>query len=104
MVSMTILAIETIVSDPDIRNGDPVIAGTSVRVVDIVAYHLYNDKMDVERLAKNFGVSVGDVYAALTYYHQHQAEIDQWFEDDEREAEQLLSEIEKARHHHDDQA
>ncbi len=34
-----VLPIESVVSDPDIRGGRPVIAGTTLRVSDLAAYH-----------------------------------------------------------------
>jgi uncharacterized protein (DUF433 family) len=45
----TILQISGIISDPKIRGGRPVIAGTGLRVSDVVAYHLYGDKLTSER-------------------------------------------------------
>ena len=72
---MTILPIDTIVSSPDIRNGEPVIAGSQVRVTDIVASHLYRG-LNPDELAANFTLDLGQVYAALAYYYQHKAVLD----------------------------
>lgn len=38
---VTIHSIDTIVSDSNLFNGEPVIADTRIRVLDIVASHLY---------------------------------------------------------------
>ncbi|MDX2139253.1 MAG: DUF433 domain-containing protein [Chloroflexota bacterium] len=50
----TPLAIEEVVSNPDVRGGVPVLAGTTIRVVDLIAYHLYGDKLTPEQLAEGF--------------------------------------------------
>ena len=84
--------IETIVSDPAIRGGHPVIAGTTLRVADLVAGHIYRG-LSPEELAVNFRLDMGQVYAALAYYHQHKAEVDARIRADAAEAENLLSEF-----------
>lgn len=75
-MTTTILNISEIVSDPKIRGDRPVIAGTRLRVSDVVAHHLYGDKLTAEEIAKQFGLNLGQVHAALAYYYLHQAEID----------------------------
>jgi uncharacterized protein (DUF433 family) len=85
--------IETIVSDPAIRGGQPIIAGTGVRVVDIVASYLFRG-LTAEALAVNFALDLGQVHAALAYYYQHKAELDSWMRNDEFEADKLLAELE----------
>lgn len=88
----TIYHIETIVSDPDIRAGHPIIAGTTVRVTDLVAAHLYRG-LSPEELAVNFALDLGQVYAALAHYYQHKAEVDARMRADAQEAERLLQEF-----------
>ena len=85
--------IETIISDPAIRGGQPIIAGTGVRVVDLVASYLYRG-LTAEELAVNFALDLGQVHAALAYYYQHKTEIDRWMREDAKEAEKLLAEFE----------
>jgi uncharacterized protein (DUF433 family) len=85
------LYIDTIVSDPTIRGGMPIIAGTTLRVVDLVAYHIFGDKLTPEQLAVDFSLSLGQVYAALAYYHLHKEEIDAWYRADAERAEQLFN-------------
>jgi uncharacterized protein (DUF433 family) len=85
--------IETIVSDPAIRRGQPIIAGTGVRVVDLVASYLFRG-LTAEELAVNFALDLGQVHAALAYYYQHKAELDSWMRDDEAAADKLLAELE----------
>jgi uncharacterized protein (DUF433 family) len=86
-MAVNILSIDEIVSDPKVRGGRPVIAGTGIRVSDIVAYHLYGDELTAEQIADNFRLSMGQVYAALAYYHLHKVEIDDEMRRDDEEAE-----------------
>ncbi len=89
----TIHTIDTIVSDPLIHGGYPVIAGTNLRVVDVVASHIYRG-LSPEELAVNFALDMGQVHAALAFYYQHKAEIDQQLRDEAARADQILGEIE----------
>ncbi len=77
-----ILTIETIISDPDIRAGRPVIVGTGIRVSDVAALSVFHGRTP-DQIAVNYGLSLGQVYAALAYYHDHQAEIDAEIRDDD---------------------
>lgn len=90
-----ILAINEIVSDPKVRNGRPVIVGTGLRVSDIIAWHLYGDKLSPEQIAHDFRLTLGQVHAALAYYYLHQDEIDEQMQQDHEEAERLLGGFEK---------
>jgi len=88
-----IYPIDTILSDPGKRGGQPIIAGTNIRVSDLVASHLYRGQSPDE-LAVNFALSLGQVYAALAYYYDHKAAMDETMREEAAEAEQLLSELE----------
>src|SRR5574341_232700 len=90
----TIHAIETIISDPDIRGGQPIIAGTTIRVADLVASHIYRGQSP-EELAANFALNLGQVHAALAYYYQHKSEIDARMRQDAENAEGLLKELDR---------
>ncbi len=89
----TIHPIDTIMSDPGNRGGQPIIAGTSIRVVDVVASYLYRG-LRAEELATNFALDMGQVYAALAYYYQHKPEMDARMRKDADEAEHLLANFE----------
>ncbi len=90
---MTVIhAIETIISDPEIRNGQPVIAGTSVRVKDIAASHIYRG-LSAEELAANFMLDMGQVHAALAYYYQHKVELDEQMRADAKKAETMIERL-----------
>lgn len=85
--------IDEIVSDPKIRNGRPVIKGTGICVSDIVAWHLHGDKLPLHQIAEDFGLTLGQVYAAITHYYLHQDEIDAEMRQSDKDADQLLEEI-----------
>ena len=84
--------IDTIVSDPNIRDGQHLIAGTQIRVTDIVASHLYRG-LSPDALAVNFTLNLGQVYAALAYYYQHKADIDAQMRANAEQAEQLREQL-----------
>ncbi len=87
-----ILVIETIISDPDVRRGRPVIAGTGIMVSDIAAYTNFQG-MTPDELATQLGLTLGQVYAALAYYYDHKVEIDDEIRANREEAEALLEQL-----------
>ena len=91
---VTVHPIDTIVSDPEVRQGQPLIAGSRVRVIDIVASHLYRG-LTADELATNFNLNLGQVYAALAYYYQHKSAMDAQLRADVEAAEQLLSQLDE---------
>ncbi|MCP2727448.1 DUF433 domain-containing protein [Symplocastrum sp. BBK-W-15] len=72
----TITDIGTLIScNPDIHDGCPIIAGTSVTVGRIAIW--YKQGFAAEEIADRIGyLTLTQVYAALTYYHANRAEID----------------------------
>src|SRR5438093_5195473 len=78
---MITLAIEHIVSDPGKRGGKPYIAGKGITVQHIGALH--NLGWTVPDLTEEFELTAGQVYAALSYYADHQEEIDRAIRDAE---------------------
>lgn len=89
------LSINEIASDPKIRSGRPVIAGTEIMVMTIVIAHTSGDKLPYEEIALHYGLSLGQVHAAMAYYYLHQPEMDERFQRETEETQQLLDEIEK---------
>jgi uncharacterized protein (DUF433 family) len=75
-LAATVLSINLITSDPSVRGGRPCIAGTGLRVTDIVMVMLFHDQTPSE-IAAWFGVSLAQVHAALSYYYEHKSEIDE---------------------------
>ena len=61
---------------PDKCGGKPCIAGTRIRVWDIYVLHERLGKTPDEILTDYPELSLADIYAALAYYFDHQAEID----------------------------
>ena len=94
-MAATVLTIDAIASDPAVRGGRPIIAGTSIRVSDVVASHIYRGHSP-EELAVQFKLRLGDVYAALAYYYMHKNAVDQELRDNAAQAEQLLAEFDAA--------
>jgi uncharacterized protein (DUF433 family) len=74
-MSAQVLPIEIVVSDPEIRGGRPVIAGTTIRVSDLAVYHTLGG-MSADQLAAQFDLDLAQVYAALSYYYRHKATLD----------------------------
>ncbi|MFN8421185.1 MAG: DUF433 domain-containing protein, partial [Anaerolineae bacterium] len=71
---VTIHHINLIISDPQIRNGQPCIAGTGVRVADVVIVMKYH-RQNADEIAAWFDVPLAGVHAALAYYYEHQSEL-----------------------------
>lgn len=81
MTSRTVDIGTLIDRDPRIRGGRAKIARTGVTVVRILRW--YRLGLSPEEIADNFGhLSVGQVFAALTYYHANREEIDREIEAD----------------------
>jgi uncharacterized protein (DUF433 family) len=87
---MSTLAIEHIVSTPGKMSGRPRIAGTRIRVQDIVVWR--DSGMSAEEMAEQFEVTLSQVYAALSYYYDHREEIERDIREDEEFAERFLAE------------
>lgn len=90
----TVLSIDAIVSDPQIRGGRPSIADRSVTVSDLASRHLYFGTSP-EELAVQFKLSLGQVYAALAYYYTNKAVIDEEMRRDQDRTDQLKTELEQ---------
>lgn len=69
-------SIDLIVSNTAVRNGRPCIAGTELKVTDIVMANLFHTRT-AEQIATDYTLSLAQVYAALAYYYEHKTELDQ---------------------------
>ena len=82
-----------ITTDSRVMSGRPCIAGTRVRVMDIVG--AYKAGVPDEQLQDYFSsrpLTLSEIHAALAYYYDYQQEIDAAFAEDEeigRTAERL---------------
>ena len=72
----------------DDRNA-PVIAGTSMKVIQLVAEHLAFGWSPEELKYQHPYLSLGQIYTALAYYWNHQEEIEQEIERQSRTIEEL---------------
>ena len=63
-----------ILSTPDVFGGKPHIAGHRIAVQHVVIWY---DRLGMtpDEIATEYGLSLADVYTALTYYHDHQDDI-----------------------------
>jgi uncharacterized protein (DUF433 family) len=78
-----------ITTDPQVCHGRPCIAGTRIRVMDIVAAH--EEGVSPAALQDHFAtrtLTLAEIYAALAYYNDHKSEV----EADFAEAERIASE------------
>jgi uncharacterized protein (DUF433 family) len=74
-MSVTVDIGTLIVRSPEIRNGQPRIAGTGVTVRRIVGW--YKLGLNPEEIARRIGhLTMAQVHAALAYYHANQDEIE----------------------------
>lgn len=73
---------------PGIHGGCPIIAGTSVTVRRIAIW--YKQGYSAEEIADQIGhLTLGQVYAALTYYHINREEIDADIAEEEAEGDRI---------------
>ena len=85
MTTATIDIGTLITSDPEIRNGEPRIAGTGVTVKRIIGWHTLG--LSAEEIATEIGhLSLAQVHAALAYYYANSQEIEALIEADEQKA------------------
>ncbi|HZF07446.1 MAG TPA: DUF433 domain-containing protein [Thermoanaerobaculia bacterium] len=70
-----VLPIESVVSDPETRGGQPVLAGTTLRVSDLAAYHTLAG-LTPDQLSVQFDLGLSQVHAALAYYYRYKAAVD----------------------------
>lgn len=69
------VAIGHVVSAPDTCGGAPRIAGTRIRVSQVVL--MTEQGMSADEIIRSLPhLTLGQVYGALSYYHDHQTQID----------------------------
>jgi uncharacterized protein (DUF433 family) len=71
--------IQHITKIPGVCGGRACIAGHRIRVVDIVVWHEMRGYSPDQIVDLFPGITLSDVYAALTYYFDHRLEIDDEF-------------------------
>lgn len=64
-----------ITTTPDIAGGKPRIAGHRITIQNVAIWH-ERMGMSVDEIATEYGLTLAQVYAALSYYHDHREEIE----------------------------
>ena len=67
---------------PGIAGGKPRIAGHRITVQNIVIWH-ERMGLSADEIATEHGLTLAEVYAALAYYYDHHAEIDDMIRTDD---------------------
>jgi len=80
-------------STPGVCGGRPRIAGTRIRVQDIVIWHERLGYSPDEIVSHYLQLTLADVYAALAYYHDHRDEIERYIQEGEELATTLQRQI-----------
>jgi uncharacterized protein (DUF433 family) len=75
-VMLQAISVEHIQVSPDIRGGKPCIAGTRIAVEDVAVMHLKLGQSLIE-IAGLHSLSLAAVHAAMSYYFDHRAAIEQ---------------------------
>jgi len=88
---MELTIVQHITVTPGLRGGKPHIIGTRITVSDVAFFHL-TWGWSAEQIAAEYDLSLASVYAALAYYYDHRAEVDQRTAEDEAFAEAVKKE------------
>ena len=73
---------------PGVCGGRPRIVGRRIRVQDIYEWHELMG-WSPDEIASQFGLTLGDIHAALAYYFDHREEIQQQMRTDEEFVEHM---------------
>ena len=76
---------------PGVMGGKPRIAGRRITVEDVAVWH-ERMGLSVKEIAAEYGLTPGDVHAALAYYFDHREEIDEAMRKGEEAVEKLRKE------------
>jgi uncharacterized protein (DUF433 family) len=71
----TIQSINLITTNPKVRGGRPCLAGTGLEVSVLAIARIIQNRTP-EEIATDYGISLAQVHAALSYYYAHKDEID----------------------------
>jgi uncharacterized protein (DUF433 family) len=73
---MDSLAVHHIQITPGVCGGKPRVAGHRITVQDIAIWHERLGR-SVDEIASEYGLSLAEIHAALSYYHDHREELDE---------------------------
>lgn len=85
-------AIESRIVKDKLMSGSPRIAGTRIRVRDIVEKHIVLGSSP-EEIAEAFDISLAAVYDALSYYYEHTEEVQEEIRKDREFVEKFRKEF-----------
>jgi uncharacterized protein (DUF433 family) len=74
---------------PGTCGGKPRVAGSRIRVQDVVVWHERMGLSADEIVTRYPHLSLADVYASLAYYHDHRVEIDSQMEQGDKLIEEM---------------
>jgi uncharacterized protein (DUF433 family) len=83
---------EHIDTTPGVAGGKPRIAGHRITIRDVVIWHERMGR-SADEISAEHSLSLADVYAALAYYFDHRAEIDESLREGEAFTEALRERI-----------
>ena len=83
-----IVGMASIPVTPGVAGRKPRIAGHRITVQNIVIWH-ERMGLSADEIASEYDLSLSEVYAALAYYYDHRAEIDQSIRDERAFVEEL---------------
>ena len=93
-VTTTIHPIIHIVSTPGVRGGQPRIDGHRITVADVaLAYEGARGRWGTGRIAEEFGLTLGQIHAALSYYFDYQTAIDRQIAESDSAAKRLIDQL-----------
>jgi uncharacterized protein (DUF433 family) len=73
---------------PGVAGGKPHIAGHRITVQNVVIWHEWMG-LSADEIAAEYNLTLSEVYAALAYYYDHRAEIDESIRADEAFVEEV---------------
>jgi uncharacterized protein (DUF433 family) len=76
--------------NPKICNGNPVVAGTRIRIVDIVIEYEYLNRSPDEIISEHPHLKLEQIHDALSYYYENRAEVDSKIKEDKQFIESLI--------------
>ncbi|HOS06503.1 MAG TPA: DUF433 domain-containing protein [Syntrophorhabdaceae bacterium] len=80
-----------ITTDKKIRNGEPIISGTGIRVLDIAIRYQLMGMSPEEIINAHPHIDLAQVHDALSYYYENKNLIDKMWKDELDEIEKLES-------------
>ena len=85
-------AIESKIVKDKLMSGSPRIAGTRIRVRDIVEKYIVMDDSPAV-IAREFGISISDVHEVLSYYYENIEKIQEEIKKDKKFIEKFRKEM-----------